>query len=200
MRITMKWLLGVPLLLGVATAARANRDPEPACVVAARWVKEHPSAMPSSLTEISRYPLAIRKAMFAKLSRRIQLKLWHEQFAYYLQSEQLSERQKTFLAALDGEVDQYFGPENAAAAKTRYDAKVREVFGVSLGRAVFANLGVATPDEVSPGRTLPPSCDCSTASDWCVITGPECRKAFLNCTNDTGCGFLWCYDCDGICP
>lgn len=41
------------------------------------------------------------------------------------------------------------------------------------------------------------SCDCSTASDWCPISG-YCHAT--SCTpTDSGCGTLWRYTCDGGC-
>jgi hypothetical protein len=199
MRIQRLWVLGIPLLVGAVSAAVTERKPEAACVVAGRWVKGHSASLPSTLADISMYTLVYRKAIFAALPRATQLSLWHEQNRYYIRSERLTEEQREFLARVDGELDQYFGPEKAAAFEKRYMARIRDLFG-PLAREVFANLGVSVP-ETNPANMRKAAtdgiCNCSRQSDWCLLTGPGCQSH--DCRQVTGCGTFWAYTCDGCC-
>jgi len=69
----------------------------------------------------------------------------------------------------------------------------------------YKQLGDAGPYHVRTGNNLVNqdrtrtggSCDCSTQSDWCPISG-YCHST--SCTpTDGGCGTLWRYTCDGGC-
>lgn len=46
-------------------------------------------------------------------------------------------------------------------------------------------------------NVLSGSCGCSTESDYCSDRGGRCDQG--GCSQTSGCGFLWQYQCDGVC-
>lgn len=193
--------LGVAAIGGTAGAARGSKPPEPECVVAARWAKAHVDELPRTLSGISSYKLAYRQAIYAQLTRAERLSLWHEQFEYYGKLASLSSEQRSYLASVDRELDEYFGPERNAAAEDRYHDRAVSILGPALAKDVFANLGINTLEQresAQPGA-LQEACACSTSSDWCGPTGLDCGTG-ISCTGSTsGCGTFWCHACNGSC-
>jgi hypothetical protein len=189
----------VPLALGLL-AARAVREPDdPECVVAARWVEANRDALPTTLSEISSYTLAYRKAIFRALPRATQVDLWREQLDYYMRETHLTRVQREFLGEVRAEIGEYFGPEKADAAKERYVARAIALLGRERTAQIFTNLGVNAP----VGR-LEASCSCNQSDDWCSspITGPtvKCVPDADGCTvTQDGCGWWWCKSCNGEC-
>jgi hypothetical protein len=47
-------------------------------------------------------------------------------------------------------------------------------------------------------KSLSLECGCSTESDYCGAQGGTCKTTSA-CTVDSGCGWLWGYDCNGAC-
>ena len=195
MKLSKKWLLLIPALVGVLTAA-SDRKPEPQCVVAERWVKEHSASLPTTLTALSKHELSYRKAIYRELPHDVQLRLWHEQFAYYRNSPALTTAQKAFIEEFEPDVDRYFSPGTIAAFDAKYTARARALLGDSLAHEVLANLGVGTPDVTGqPGTNC--ECNADPDQDWCIFHG--CRVV-NNCNyKDSGCGNGWCHPCNGCC-
>lgn len=95
--------------------------------------------------------------------------------------------------AAEGEVD-----ELGARAKLRMSR--------ALGREALAQIGppqvtpaIATNSAEPPGHGQPnDTCDCSIVSDYCWFG--DCLYTFTCTRTPSGCGTLFRYRCDGLCP
>src|SRR5258708_1707670 len=162
MRISSRLFL-VPLVAGTA-AFLASTGRESECAAAKRWVEENAATLPSTLSEISRHRLAYRKAIFVALPRETKLSLWHEQLRYYSTSPRLTDEQRAFVAELDSQLDDIYGPEHKAVHKV-LATRARSLLGVSLAREVMANLGVGTPETAVVQARVTPFGDCACSQE-----------------------------------
>jgi hypothetical protein len=193
-------VLALPLLAGVLTAAVDGRK-RPECEIAAEWVAANVERLPKTLAGISEYNAEHRKAIFRALPRDVQLRLWHEQLAYYSASSELTETQRAFVKELDGVLDQYFGKENSAKFDSVYKARKLEILGPQLSGRILGNLGINTPELTAQAQeTALVDCECNITESYCSA-GMRCSGA-TGCTVTTpiiGCGDFWCEDCNGMC-
>lgn len=192
----------------VVTAAAANRPPEGECVIAARWAKNHLHELPTSLAGLSKFRLTYRKAIYNALSHDAQLRLWHEQNAYYRDDANLTAEQRALVTEIDGVIDRYFSKDSIAIFDSLYKQRAMTVFGKKLAAEVIADLGINTPEQVAASvadRTFTPTtCECSTDSNWCAAFNPTSPFTYCNSTFSCdgtrgGCGTGWSYNCNGIC-
>lgn len=147
-----------------------------------------------SLEEVRDYPIEIQRA----ISRT-----WSEDHSNDIWREKLNEDAKRF----DGEkkrvilriANTFDSPDFVAPTK----AELLENFTEKEAYDIFLTLDQPDGSGEPPGGnggnppnqiTVPADCECSTESDWCF---GYCDG--INCTAGTGCGFLWQYDCNGMC-
>lgn len=191
------------IVMGVGALAATATDPEPECVVAARWVNEHAESLPTSLEELSTFTHAYRKAIYIKLPREIQMRLWHQQTRYYLADLSLTEAQRLFITEVDAEMEQTFGAEKAKMRnEKKYMTRAKDILGIELAKKIFGDLGLNTPEmqlAASGGKPMfLCSCNWTGQGDFCLPTGLACGPA--GCTpTETGCGWWWCDPCNGEC-
>lgn len=83
------------------------------------------------------------------------------------------------------------------------EQQVRESFSYNEARAIFATLEASAVERTAVAQIGGlPLCSCSTDSDWCDrITNPDpyCAQTIPCIPRVARCGFLWLYDCNGIC-
>jgi hypothetical protein len=128
--------------------AAANPDAIPICARAKAWVTANRANLPSTLREISRYPIAYRKAIFVAQTRDIREALWKEQFDHFLlPASPLTESQRNVVRDVRSRVSFYVGGEEGKAAAKQLKPRILAAFGQELGTAVFARLG--PPDSAS---------------------------------------------------
>ena len=206
MKLFSATIVGVPLGLFVLGATSIERVVDTPCVVAKRWVESRNGALPSDLKSFSLHTTSYRKAIYRALPREVQLKLWHEQFAYYRTAESLSPVQRAFVAEVESAIDEYFGPDRIHEFDRLYKARAVEILGKPLARQVFADLGINTPEDLASVVVVPAgklaTCECATDSNWCDRgTNPDvcCVRGGSCETSSSGCGTLWCHSCNGTC-
>lgn len=86
------------------------------------------------------------------------------------------------------------------ASLDELERRAKEVFDPQTGKALFAQLGSGILLDGEVWSFIDP-CKCSTDSDWCDwITNPNpyCQEVLCE-EQQSGCGTLWLYPCDGIC-
>lgn len=202
-----KWLLlSVPLTLGGITSKLASRPPELSCVVAARWVKEHPAELPTSLDAFSKFSPDYQKAIYVALPESAHSQLWHEQFQRYAKLATLSDVQKEFILDTDKDRALYL-VKTAEGEKLRVDHGLRgkAILGDSLYAVIFSNLGArgTTGAVASKLRSEEPEyrpCHCWIANEVQDCTnGQQCHYPSGGCVQVQSCGPFWCTYCDGKC-
>jgi hypothetical protein len=200
MRIAKWWFVALPMLVGAVTAAR-RPSPDLPCAIAAKWVKNHASALPANLAALSRYSLEYRKAIYRAIPISARAHLWHEQFAYYERSGLLDAKQRAFVDRVDGNIELYLAPSDSAAARDA-EQMAAALFPEPLRTEVFATIGfstVATAQSAPSPAEESSGCTCSTNSPYCGTQTCVSWGGTLCSPSPVGCGFLLLHSCDGVC-
>lgn len=179
---------------GVSTPSRLF-DPAATCQEITTWIAEFRDELPTTLDELSTYPLSYRRAIYGALSLGARTSLWSEHLRSVLLAEPgLRAEQKQLVVEVLYSLERYM-VEDASGHELREDLRKRAegLFGADFGREVFATLG---PLSLS-AEALGVQCSCSVDSDWCN-SGYECFTGGCDVTN-FGCGTLWLYSCNGSC-
>jgi hypothetical protein len=185
------------LLTATLGSATPPRDP-PECVVAAAWVRAHHSALPTTLAEVSRYPIVYRRAIYDALPGDVRAGLWREQLEGFLRSGQrLSAAQRAAVREAIAQLPALTAPGADGAAGRRLGQHLSTLFDRATVRRVFVRLG--PPPAAAPAKAKRPGCDCNTIEDFGECgEGYTCTYYPCNSTN-TGCGPFWSGPCDGFC-
>jgi hypothetical protein len=184
--------------LTVAGMMASGSAPAFADTVAA-WAKANEDAMPTTLTDLSRLPVAYRRVAYAAMTPNQRSRAWVEHLdSYAAQHPGLSREQHAVLAearALASKVST-FGPAVDDHKITAIGDRVKASFGEQAG-SVIATLG---PKEAEPDTNTPAAsaCTCSVASDYCN-NSTTCHQNMYNCVRTGGCGSFYFYECDGLC-
>ena len=167
------------------------------------WAQANKERLPTSYSGLASYSMRYRKAIFVALSSEQRSELWKEHLNRYLDSSQEMPAVQTKLlrqARANISPDYFLGDEGRARA-SELEKQVREAFSQEQARAIFASLG---PPEHAASITLARiDCECSSVSTYC--NGFACPKGRNDCRphgkgiEPGGCGFLWQYECDGMC-
>ncbi|HEU5429011.1 MAG TPA: bacteriocin fulvocin C-related protein [Actinocrinis sp.] len=177
------------------------------------WVEANRANLPRAYDEVVAYPMTYRKAIYRALSAQDRSRLWAEQLGRHLAAHpdlaaQKAQVVRDALAFVRNEASFDF-----AAGRSRDIGRVEElsraaerVFDRAEIGELFATLG--TYGEVSAARTVGPDvdvegCNCSQESNYCPQNA-DCiywkYSQYCICgAYCCDCGFLWQYECDGIC-
>lgn len=173
--------------------------------------------------DLSDFPIKETKASFRNASSTNKSELWRTHLTLFLVNHpELNERQKRIIStAISLATPEFFEvrpSEPAWKAKVleplrSLETKIVSAFSLNDGAKIFATLGDGTEftkcsahiqradsrfveqdEAIGLERN---TCDCSTNSDWCPISG-YCKVG--NCSStSSGCGTLWSYPCNGKC-
>ncbi|MGK3965410.1 bacteriocin fulvocin C-related protein [Sorangium sp. So ce118] len=193
-------------------ALQASNLAGESCASIGAWVAAHRESLPATYEDITLFPVAYRRAIFAALPAETKSQLWQQHFQAYMEARPgLGLEQKTFIEKLssvalpqlfahpgDGEVD-----SDSLGARVNTLASEGDVLFSSddLFR-LMANLGPVEEDAPSSDSLRAQKCKCSTSSDWCGHEGPglRCIKGRDRCDAQSfGCGALGRFRCDGLC-
>jgi hypothetical protein len=174
------------------------------------WVGAHAQVLPQSLDQISTYSVAFRKAIVSALPTSARIALWREQIAYYESAPGMSAKQQAFLASAGDRVANLVALSDAGASTDElagplaaFGNEAIQMFGKESALLMFANIGVNTPEEVTPSLAeTPGNCSCNDGSaNWCGnVHFSQCLKGDPPCAMTAhGCGWLLLEECNGVC-
>ena len=119
------------------------------------WVREHRDALPTTLADLSQFPLPYRAAIQAAVNPEIRVSLWREHFESFLTpGSPLSVAQQTFLRETLPDLATIFGSDKQAgqARAREIELRMAAVFTRQEAGRIFAQLG---PDEPPGGIPAP---------------------------------------------
>jgi hypothetical protein len=201
MLIALSKVLGLGgALAGLLVAALPTPALAADCATIQQWVAEHAHELPSTYSELTRYPQDYRRAIFDKLSPEAKSALWREHFAQYLAAHpHLTKEQVAFIqraealatAALFARSGEDLSV-TAALEQLRRDGAL--LFPKEELLQLLASLG---PPETGSGPAPAVACDCSRASAWCWVG--SCTTQWSCTSSPRGCGTFYQYPCTGLC-
>ena len=119
------------------------------------WIEKHPDAVPQTLDDISRFPVAFRRVMINRVAPEVRVRLWQEHLQSFLRPEAgLSDVQRHAIETATIELPAIFaaGPApNPVLAE--FEQRMMAVFSREQGSRIFAMIG---PPEPPGGLPLPP--------------------------------------------
>ncbi len=148
----------------------------------------------------------IRKLAIGTLTNDEKIDFWDYVVEYHINNDNYTFLQKNLLNALKNATIKhaFFNNDNLQTVfNTVYIPLIKEQLnnaGISDAKisAAFADgrLVYEEPSVQKPGPSKL-NCDCKAST---VFTMCSNCKSTDNCTTKSGCGFLFQYDCDGLCP
>jgi hypothetical protein len=217
-------LVGVVALLSVGdlVVVPLASDQRPLCERASDWVETHRNSLPTTLKDLSRFPVAYRSAIQNALSPETRARLWTEQLSAFAGRPDLTPHQRATVQELRAMVNPHMYIQEPQFDALREDtqriaaAKVAEAFGTSEAVDTFRELGPPEP-VASLGRgglvqlsemvrglfatdaAQTPNCQCFDTEDCNRpgrIHGP---CTWGSCTVVYTCGFFANTACGGRC-
>lgn len=198
------------LVLTGRTPAFAEQEQASAHRWAARRAAE--GRLPQTYTEVSAYPPAYRKAVYAQSAPQVRSSLWTDHLtAFETSRKELNSVQRAVLKSartIAGEpsnFDRTRGSEGPAeplrGRLLELHRNAADAFGAESAYAMLANLGpVGTPEQgAGEVHAAIPDCGCSVRDPYCVLGGCEAGNGRCRVIVDD-CGTFYAFDCDGGCP
>jgi len=227
---TTRWLYGAALIgsmtVGITAASKPKTVPE--CKVAAEWVKANGPRLPATLAELSRLPIAYRKAVVSSLPVEKRGDLWRQHFATFLTpASGLTAEQRAMIQRVGNGYEHFASTDSGAAELKALAPRIHELFTKDLGHKIFETLGTQPTGKETIGFSTASMsvgfvedwlarqaaklvakisskpfavCDCFSGDDWCG-GGLTCEIASASeCDfQKAGCGSVWIFPCDGAC-
>jgi hypothetical protein len=120
------------------------------------WVAAHRDALPRTMADLVRFPMAYRRAIFAASPPEVRARFWREHWAAFLGPDSpLSPEQQAFLRETEAALPELTSDDRAAAQAhgRAFEARMAGLFSREEAGALFAALGPPEPPE---GIAAPP--------------------------------------------
>jgi hypothetical protein len=158
--------------------------------------------LPSAYAEVTAQPMAVRRAVYARLTPTQQAALWREQLDRYRSAHpELTGAQAAVVEQALALIPAVFGPAGGTGSDRLDQIKETAVaaFGPRTAATVFGTLGPLeqpAPAAVTPMWDCGCDCDCNpdfTPCDGCGEVAWTCRHTY------DGCGWFYKQSCTGAC-
>ncbi|WP_140799264.1 bacteriocin fulvocin C-related protein [Myxococcus xanthus] len=181
-------------IVGFPTTAAAGDDCTETQAQIQAWIEENEGILPTTLEEVSRHPMAYRRAILVALPAEQKAALWKEHTRQYMASHpQMSAKQVAVLEMVLATISPQFYTEGVTPEVRRVQAAVKAAFSPEEARLIVATLG--PPETPAAEASLAPLCECSRVDQWCGSF--RCRA--YSCRQQSGCGWWGGERCDGLC-
>jgi hypothetical protein len=127
------------------------------------WVEQHRDELPTTLAELSSFPIAFRRVIVNRVSPEQRTRFWQDHLRTFLTPEAgLTTEQQSFVAETIPKLSDIFGssrPEGQAKMRPLED-RMRQLFTQPQAAAMFGTVGPPEPPEglpIPPGTRLTPS-------------------------------------------
>ncbi|SDO96987.1 hypothetical protein SAMN04487905_101286 [Actinopolyspora xinjiangensis] len=191
---------GAALATGIVLFGKTPALAEQRCAAARRWVEANANNLPTTYDEIIAYPMAYRRAIYAKLSPERRSEFWSRHLRRYrTENPEVTTEQKQVLdeaAAVAANPRNFESRDEPTRAVRNLEENAKAAFGKDESGRVIATLG---PAERRPREAAQPACECSNESEYCPDRN-YCQYKSSNCVfQDKGCGTFGLYVCNGLC-
>ena len=117
------------------------------------WIHHHPDALPRTLEELARWPVAFRRAILDTVPREARRDLWGAHLSGFLSPESgFSAEQRQVIEEIIARLPQLLGDEPTASEAERWAfvARVEATISEEERDRLFATIGPAEPPEGLP--------------------------------------------------
>jgi hypothetical protein len=195
---------------GLAAPAMAAPGRRRMTAVEVDEVVDRLQPLPSTYPEFAAQPMAIRHAIYGRLSQSQRAGLWQEHLRRYRSAHpNLTGAQSAALEQALALIPAVFGSADGTASSRLDRAKSAAIaaFGRRRAAAVFGTLGpteepgaITTSTTHAASSSLVPSCECQCECNPDFTPCDSCGQEALYCYRTyKGCGYLGQEDCTGLC-
>lgn len=125
------------------------------------WIRRHPEALPTTLADLSRFPMAFRRILVNEVSPDVRLRLWREHFETFLRPEAgLTDQQRDMIVATAAELPHLLAAPAPNPTILDWERRAAMVFSRHEAARIFMLIGPPEPPE---GIPLPPGAHPATA-------------------------------------
>jgi hypothetical protein len=117
------------------------------------WIAAHRDTLPTTLAELTRLPMAYRRAVFSASPPEVRARFWREHWATFLGPDSpLTPQQQAFVREAETALNELTSDDREATqARARaFEERMRGVFSRAEAAALFATLGPPEPPEGIP--------------------------------------------------
>lgn len=118
------------------------------------WVERHRHELPTTLAELSQFPIPFRSVIVNSVEPERRLRFWTEHLQSFLTApSELSAQQQEFVAATIPELPALLSAPAPNPVMTAWETRASKVFSRAEASRLFATIG---PPEPPGGLPLPP--------------------------------------------
>ena len=118
------------------------------------WLAKHPEALPRTLADLERFPMAFRRVMINVVTPETRLALWREHLEGFLKTDStLTEPQRQIVKETIPQLPELFAAPAPNPTIRAWEQSTSTVFTREEAGRVFMTLGAPEPPE---GIPLPP--------------------------------------------
>jgi hypothetical protein len=116
------------------------------------WLDKHPEAMPRTVEDLGRYPMAFRRVMMALVTPEVRLSLWQQHLETFLRPDAgLTEAQRQVLETAVPELPAIFAAGQAPnPVMADFERRMSAVFSREEAGRIFMLIGPPEPPEGIP--------------------------------------------------
>lgn len=124
------------------------------------WVEAHRDSLPTTLVELSAFPVPFRKAIVAYVPSDIRTGFWREHLESFLQSGTLTPEQDAFVRESRDQLSTLLSAPGPNPSLIAWQARATRLFSRQDAARIFGMVGPPEPPE---GLPLPPDARPGTA-------------------------------------
>ena len=118
------------------------------------WLNRHPEALPRSLSDLARFPMAFRRVMISEVTPEIRCRLWREHLETFLDPQStLTDPQREAVGATIPRLSELLAAPAPNPVIIEWERQMALVFSRPEAALVFMLIGPPEPPE---GIPLPP--------------------------------------------
>jgi hypothetical protein len=117
----------------------------------AEWLDRHPEALPQSLDDIVRFPVAFRRLMVGRVTPEVRVRLWREHLTTFLHpGSALNRAQQELVVNSISRLPLLLAAPGPNPVLTEWERQIAAVFSRREAALVFGMLGPPEPPEGIP--------------------------------------------------
>jgi hypothetical protein len=117
----------------------------------AAWVERHRDSLPTTLAELSSYPISFRRVIVNAVPHDVRVSLWTEHMRTFIgPSSALDAQQQAFVEATIGELPTLLGAPGPNPVLSEWESRAAKLFSREQAGMIFAMVGAPEPPEGLP--------------------------------------------------
>jgi hypothetical protein len=115
------------------------------------WIEQHPEALPTTVNDLGRFPMPLRRVMVTMVTPEVRLRLWREHLESFLGPESwLNAEQRAFVNSAIPELPQLLAAPAPNPRMIEWERRMATAYSRQDAGRVFMLIGPPEPPEGTP--------------------------------------------------